>query len=268
MININYSEKTNYQYSTDLTFTISNEIASLKLPIVEDNLLQSLKTCILEKFKLGSFITLNLEDSSKCYIVKYSDLEEFMRKAKYFHSFNQEEWVQTHINLIKSGQPIDKVLKEKVEERTRELHQLQQVFAKKISYKEFREKIEDIEIKESGKPTRISYNIYQDKNMLDKTVDLYIRRFLEIYPEMNKIEFLSALKFTALCIAIKSSNDEETIWNEDFFNYKCINIGEFVESPRLKNNLIRKAEFIQKINLMEQKFLQVIHWDVSLRELE
>jgi hypothetical protein len=82
--------------------------------------------------------------------------------------------------------------------------------------------------------------------MYQAIVDLYVKRFLMRHPDMNESCYLSSLRMIALVIAIKYSIDE-AIWNADFRDFIPITI---------------KTQ-----NEMEMKFLEVICWNVSLREL-
>lgn len=75
----------------------------------------------------------------------------------------------------------------------------------------------------------------------DHIVNLYLRRFLSTYPEMNSDEYLPSIKVVALIIAIKISDDRK-ILNKDV--NRCL-------SPKID---------INKLNKMELEFLNAIDW--------
>ncbi len=87
-----------------------------------------------------------------------------------------------------------------------------------------------------------------NRAIYEAIVNVYVQRFLKLYPEMNEESFLSSLQMTALIIAIKKSLDED-IWNEDFS--PCL-------PPSLTLNIVNK---------MEREFLRVIDWNLSINEL-
>lgn len=84
----------------------------------------------------------------------------------------------------------------------------------------------------------------------DAIVDLYVRRFINRYPEMNHSTYLSSLRFIALTIAIKISFDEP-IFNKSF--HMC---------------LFPKIEFTPETHsAMEMAFLQAFDFDTSFIEI-
>lgn len=78
----------------------------------------------------------------------------------------------------------------------------------------------------------------------DVIVDLFVGRFLTHHPDMDQEPYLSSLRFTALCLAIKISFDQP-IWNSDF-------------------QLFLPAPFsIDTHKKMEAEFLKGIEWNIS-----
>lgn len=171
---------------------------------------------------------------------------------------------------LQSNHPEEEMIEEAIQLTENELCQL---FNLSIPYEEFRDKILNYHGKSKGqKVEEFTFNNYDfaaysqikksnstlvnnGQNELtagievyNAIVDLYVKRFLNQHPQLDKDEYLSALRTIALIIAIKESWDLP-IANKNFQYF----LHHYLE--------------IKTLQKMEIEFLKGMDWDISITEL-